>query len=156
MTSPVPEGMSTITPSLVLKNAARAIETYEKALGAKVIARLDYQDGGKVMHAVLEIGDSKFFIGDETPNMKAMPAALYLYLPDVDQAMARAVKAGMKEIMPAQDMFWGDRLGAVEDEFGIQWSLATHTRDVSDEEIKEVARKFQAEMKECGPGDKAA
>src|SRR5688572_6310960 len=113
MTSPIPEGFTTITPSLSVKDAAKAIETYKKAFGAKEISRTEAPGSNKIMHACLEIGTSKIFIADEFPGCSgAAGASFYLYVPDVDAALTQAKKAGLNETMPAEDMFWGDRLGA--------------------------------------------
>ena len=143
----VPEGFATITPSLTLKDAASAIETYKKAFGAKEIARMEWPGTGKIMHAVLEIGNSKIFVADETPNCPASKAGFYLYMPDVDAAVKQAVQGGLKQTMPPEDMFWGDRLGAVEDAFGNQWTLATHIRDVSDADMEKGKEAFLEKMK---------
>ena len=154
MTNPIPQGYSTITPSLNLENAQEAIELYKKAFGAKEEGVMKSPDGsGKIMHAVLVIGNSKIFLADMfcSGGMKPSNSSFYLYVPDADAAMKQAKDAGLTEIMPATDMFWGDRLGAVTDKFGISWTLATHVKDVSDDEMKKGAEDFAKQMK-----DKAA
>lgn len=152
MTNAIPEGYTTITPSLNLKNAAEAIELYKKAFGAKEQGVMKSPDGsGKVMHAVLEIGNSKIFLADQfCAESKANPSnsSFYLYVPDVDAAFKQAKAAGLSENMPVTDMFWGDRLGAVTDKFGISWPLATHTRDVAQDEMKKGAEEFAKQMKQ--------
>lgn len=149
MTNAIPQGFTTITPSLNLENAAEAIELYKKALGAKEIAVMKSPDGsGKIMHAVLEIGNSKIFLADAfcKSGIEHSNSSFYLYVPDVDAAFKQARAAGLSEKMPVTDMFWGDRLGAVVDKFGIGWTIATHTRDVSDDELKKGAEAFAKQM----------
>lgn len=149
MTKPIPEGFTTITPNLNLENASEAIELYKKAFGAKDLGIMKSPDGsGKIMHAVLEIGGAKFFLADMVCSGQKQPSnsSFYLYVPDVDAAFKQASQAGLKEIMPVTDMFWGDRLGALTDKFGISWSIATHTRDVSDDEMKKGALEFAKQM----------
>jgi PhnB protein len=138
----IPEGFNTITPSLVLNGAAKAIDLYKKAFGAQELYRMEVPGTGKLMHACLVIGNSKIFLSDTDPKMSATPStsSFYLYMDDVDAAFTQAKKAGLNELVPVQDMFWGDRMGAVEDSFGIRWTLATHVREVSQEEM-EAARK---------------
>ena len=143
MTPSVPKGFNTATPSLTFKDARKAIETYKKAFNAKEIDAYMYPDSDKIMHAVIEIGNSKFMVGNEAPGMPMqMKAYFYLYVDDADAAMDQAKSAGLKEVMPVADTFWGDRLGAVQDEYGVQWSIATHKRDLSKEEIDKGAKDF--------------
>ncbi len=150
MTSATPREFGTITPSLTLKDAAKTIETDKKAFGAKEESKMLCPVTGKVMHAVLQIGSSKIMVADEFGGCPATGkgTAFYVYMPDVDAALKQAKDAGLKETMPAEDMFWGDRLGAVEDENGIQWSLATHVKDLSQEEIEKGAKAFAEKMKQ--------
>jgi uncharacterized glyoxalase superfamily protein PhnB len=143
--NPIPRGMHTVTPHLVCAGAAEAIEFYKKAFGAAELARLPGPEG-KIMHAAVQIGDSTVMLVDEFPDcdsvgpkaLKGSPVTLHLYVEDVDAAVARAVNAGAKITMPVADMFWGDRYGKLEDPFGHQWSVATHIRDTSREEIEEA------------------
>lgn len=148
-TKAIPEGFATITPSLNLKNAAEAIELYKKALNAREQGVMKSPDG-KIMHAVLEIGNSKIFLADEfcKGESKASNSSFYLYVPDVDNSFSQAKSAGLTEIMPVTDMFWGDRLGAVTDKFGISWTLATHVKDVSDDEMKKGAEDFAKQIQQ--------
>jgi len=149
MTSPIPEGFSSVTPSLIFKDCAKAIETYKKAFGAKEIARVEMPDGSKkIMHAVIEIGNSKIMMADEFPNCPATTSSnFYVYMPDCDVVMTQAKKAGLTETMPAEDMFWGDRLGSLKDENGLQWTIATHVIDPSNEEIEKGAKEMAERMK---------
>jgi PhnB protein len=152
--NPIPDGFHTVTASLIVRNAADAIEFYKKALGATEIMRMAGPDG-KIGHAELKIGDSIIFLSDEFPDMGcgkspqtvgAYTGAIYLYVPDVDAAFEKAVNAGAKATMPVTDMFWGDRHGQVVDPFGHAWSISTHTQDYTPEQIEEGAKAWQAQM----------
>ena len=145
---PVPEGMHTVTPHLVCAGAADAIEFYKRAFGATEMARLPGPQG-KIMHAMIRIGDSPVMLVDEFPEwgsvapstLKGTPVTIHLYVPDADALFQRAVNAGAQVTMPLADMFWGDRFGVVQDPFGHQWSIATHVRDVSPEEMQAALAK---------------
>lgn len=148
MTHPIPEGFSTITPSIALKNCADMIETYKDAFDAKELDRTTCPETGKIMHATLQIGTSKLMVSDEFPNCSpAKGASFYLYVPNCDAAIKKAKDAGLKEMMPAEDMFWGDRLGAVTDASGINWSIATHVKDVSKADLEKGAKEMAERMK---------
>ena len=148
---PVPEGYRTITPNLVCRNAARAIDFYKTAFGATELHRAPGPNG-EIMHAELQLGDSKFFVND--PLGKTQIAApreglanqtfIHLYVPDADAIFNRAVKAGARADMPVQDMFWGDRYGIVTDPYGQQWAIATHVEDVAPDEMKRRQEVFFA------------
>ncbi len=145
---PIPEGMHTVTPHLVCAGAADAIEFYKKAFNATEMGRLAGPDG-KLMHGIIRIGDSAVMLVDEFPDwsafgpksLKGSPVTLHLYVEDADAAFKRALDAGAKVKMPLEDMFWGDRYGVLEDPFGHYWSIATHVRDVSPEEMQQAAQK---------------
>jgi PhnB protein len=149
---PVPHGMHSVTPHLVCAGAADAIEFYKKAFGAVEEARLPGPDG-KLMHAMIRIGDSAVMLVDENPewgmlgpkSLKGSPVTIHLYVEDADAFAARAVKAGAKITMPLQDMFWGDRYGTLVDPFGHHWSVATHVRDVSMEEMQQAMKAMPKE-----------
>jgi PhnB protein len=138
----IPEGFTTLTPTLIVNGAASAIELYKKAFGAQELYRMEAAIQGKLMHACIMIGNSKLFLADSDPAMCAQPSVstFYMYLDNVDAALNQAKQAGLEELFAAQDMFWGDRMGSVRDRFGITWTIATHIRDVSPEEM-EAARK---------------
>jgi uncharacterized glyoxalase superfamily protein PhnB len=146
---PIPEGFHTLTPHIVVKDAAKAIEFYKKAFGAEEVMRMP-GPGGKIMHADLKIGDSHLMLVDEFPEMdchspqslKGSPVHLHVYVPDVDAAFKKAVAAGATASMPVTDMFWGDRYGKVTDPFGHKWSIATHQKDMTPAEI---AKAMQSE-----------
>ncbi len=146
MTKKIPEGFQTITPTLVIDGAAKAIDLYKKAFGAKEEGRMSCPDSNKIMHAILQIGTSKLFIMDANPQMNAVPSvtSFYVYLSDVDASFKQAKQAGLSEIVAPQEMFWGDRMGALKDPFGIKWTLATHVRDVSPQEMEEGRKKFMS------------
>jgi uncharacterized glyoxalase superfamily protein PhnB len=148
MTKKVPEGFATITPTLVLEDADAAIALYTKALGAKEDYRMEMPGSKKIMHACLTIGSSKLFLSDAMPNCGAPTnnSRFYLYVDDVDAAFKTATKAGLEQMMEPADMFWGDRLGAVKDKFGISWSIATHKREVSPAEMEKGQKEFLAKM----------
>jgi uncharacterized glyoxalase superfamily protein PhnB len=139
---PVPDGYHTITPHLVVRDAAKAIAFYAKALGAEERFRMP-GPGGSVMHAELNIGDSVVMLGEEAKERGALspqsiggsPVSLLIYVEDVDASFARADKAGCTVQMPPTDMFWGDRYGQLVDPFGHRWAIATHKEDVSPEEM---------------------
>jgi uncharacterized glyoxalase superfamily protein PhnB len=144
----IPEGMSTVTPHLICKGAAEAIEFYKKAFGAVDLGRVSDGKDGKLIHALISIGDSKVMLVDEFPewgfygptSLNGSPIAIHLYVEDVDTFVDRAVQCGAKVTMQVQDMFWGDRYGKIEDPFGHLWSVATHIRDVTPEEMEKAAR----------------
>jgi PhnB protein len=146
---PIPEDMHSITPHLVCAGAADAIEFYKKAFGAVEQARLP-GPGGKLMHAMIRIGDSAVMLVDEMPehgafgpkSLKGSPVTIHLYVENADATVERAVKAGARLMMPVADMFWGDRYGQLEDPFGHHWSVATHVRDVSMEEAQQAMKKM--------------
>ena len=152
--NPIPEGTHTITPHLTVKGAKQAIDFYKKAFGATEITRMPGPTG-LIMHAAMKIGDSKFFIADESPGQKTSvsPATLggtstvlNLYVTDCDKLFNQAVAAGAKASMPLADQFWGDRYGQVTDPYGHVWAIATHKEDLTPAELEERGQKFMASM----------
>ena len=147
----IPPGMHTLTPHLVCHSAVDAILFYVKAFGATELTRLPGPDG-RLLHAMLKIGNSPLMLIDEYPeqeclgplSLKGSPVTVHVYVEDVDFTVARAVEAGARITMPVADMFWGDRYGRLQDPFGHHWSIATHVRDVSPEEIRERTRMMGA------------
>jgi PhnB protein len=147
MTTPkgIPAGYHTLTPYLIVRDGARAIDFYAAAFGAKELFRLADKNG-KVGHAELELGDSRFMLADEFPDFGALappsvggtPVCLHVYVADVDAAFARAVAAGATELRAVADQFYGERRGMLADPFGHKWSLATAVRDVSPEEMQKI------------------
>ena len=141
----IPDGMHSLTPHLVCDGAAAAIEFYKAAFGAVELVRLPGPQG-KLMHGSVRIGDSVLMLVDAAPEwgmlgpkaLKGSPVTIHLYVKDVDAAVAQALAAGAKVTMPVADMFWGDRYGTLEDPFGHRWSIATHVRDTTPEEMKKA------------------
>ena len=150
---PIPEGYHTVSPYLAVDDAARAIEFYGRALGAKDVVRMDAPDG-KIAHAELEIGDSRIMVSDPFPHASTRPprelggtsASVFLYVEDVDAVVKQAVDAGATVTMEVADQFWGDRFGTITDPFGHVWGIATHVEDLSPEEIAERGRAAMAAM----------
>ena len=155
----IPEGFHTLTPHLIVRNAGEAIEFYKKAFGAKELERRVAPDGKSIMHALLRIGDSHLMLCDEMPmieNCRAPQslggtcATMHIYTENADAAFQRAVKAGAKVLTPLADMFWGDRHGKVADPFGHQWTISTHVKDLSSDEIEGAAKKAFASAGNTG------
>jgi PhnB protein len=143
---PIPEGYHTATPYLIIKDAAKAIEFYKEAFGAKEMMRMSQPDG-RIGHAEIKIGDSPIMLADEFPEMGARspqslggsPVSILLYVEDVDAFAKQAVAAGTKVVRPVKDQFYGDRSGSFEDPFGHQWHIATHVEVVAPEEMHKRA-----------------
>ena len=152
-TKPIPEGYHSVTPYLAVDDAAKAIEWYSNAFGAKERVRMD-APGGKIGHAELEIGDGLVMLSDPFPQASTIPpkelggttASVMLYVEDVDAVAKKAVDAGATVTMDVADQFWGDRMGSITDPFGHSWSIATHVEDVPPEEIAERAKTAMAGM----------
>ena len=150
----VPDGYHTLTPGLVVKDGLRAIEFYKKAFGAEEVFRMPGPGGKGVMHAELRIGNSLLFLSDEFPGMscqspetlKGTTQSIYMYVQDVDALFNRAVASGARVVMPLADMFWGDRFGKLADPFGHEWALASHTEDLTPEEMEKRTRAAMEEM----------
>jgi uncharacterized glyoxalase superfamily protein PhnB len=146
---PIPEGLHTVTASLKVRDTAKAIEFYKEAFGATERGRFETPTGG-IMHAEITIGDSVVMLGEEMPEMGAKsplllggtPVRLHIYTADVDSLFARATKAGATVTMPVADQFWGDRYGVLADPFGHEWSIATHTKDLTVDEMKKAAEEL--------------
>lgn len=147
----IPEGHPELVPHLVIRGASKAIEFYKAAFGAEEVCRMDAPGGAGIMHAELRFGTARLFLADESPIMErwvspkslnGTTVALHLWSEDADRLFERAVKAGAKVVMPLEDMFWGDRYGRVTDPFGHEWAIAQHVKDVTPEEMSEVAAKL--------------
>lgn len=156
MTKPIPDGYSTITASLIVKNAVNAIEFYKKAFGAQELYRFLGPDSKTIMHAELKIGNSRIMLSEEALQMNCRsPQSLggtgihiYMYVDDADTTFDKAVAAGAKPTMPIADMFWGDRFGTIQDPFGHVWGIATHKKDMSTEEINKAGQEFFKHMQQ--------
>lgn len=144
---PIPEGYHSVTPHLIVKSAAKAIEFYKKAFDATEVMRSE-MPSGNISHAEIQMGDSKIMLADESPQTGALapetiggsPITICLYVKDVDVTTSQAVAAGAHMVMPVQDMFYGDRVGVLVDPFGHRWYVCTHIEDVSPEEIQRRAK----------------
>jgi uncharacterized glyoxalase superfamily protein PhnB len=149
----IPKGHHTVTPSLFVDGAARAIDFYKKALGAEELMRFPGPDG-KIMHAEIRLGDSIIMLADEMPDqggrspksIGGTAVSFFVYGENVDAAWKRAVDAGAKPIVPLADQFWGDRTGCLEDPFGHQWWLAQHIQDLTPEELRRNAESFFSQV----------
>lgn len=154
---PVPEGYSTVTPFISFSDARKEIEFLKKALGAEERMSMLCPETQKVMHAEVKIGSSIIMVNDTMPgsecgtksarDLGGTPVGFYLYFQDVDAAFAKATKAGAKTVMPPTEMFWGDRMATVECPEGFKWSIATHTRDLTPEQIQAGQKEFIEQMK---------
>jgi PhnB protein len=148
----IPDGYHSVTPYLIVKEPAKALEFYAKAFGAKEVMRLA-DPGGGIMHAEFQVGDSKVMMAGEYPDMGALspqtiggsPVSLCLYVENVDEMFQQALAAGAKERRAVQDQFYGDRSGTLEDPFGHTWTVATHKEDLTEEEI---GQRFAAMMQQ--------
>ena len=154
--SPIPKGYTSVTAYLVVPNSLEAMEFYAKAFGAKQMVHMPGPGGQGTMHAEMQIGNSFVMITDENPQWE-MPSAktlggspvnFMIYQEDCDAAFEKAVAAGCEVKFPVSDMFWGDRMGKVQDPFGVQWSVATHVEDVPEEEMGPRAQKWMEEMQQ--------
>jgi PhnB protein len=149
----VPTGFHTLTPHLTVRNADKALEFYKNALSAEVLNVARMPDG-KIMHAALRIGDSMLMLNEEMPeygglsplSLNGTGVTIHIYTENVDDAFNRAVSAGAQVKMPLMNQFWGDRYGMVQDPFGHKWSLATHVKDMSPEEMQRAQDEAMANM----------
>lgn len=148
----IPKGYHNVTPSLSFNGTDAAIIWYKNVFGAKERMRMDGPDR-KIMHAEITIGDSVVFLAEESPQMKnktpqstnGNSVTLHVYVADIDETVKKAVQNGATLTMPAQDMFYGDRVGCVDDPFGYTWVLATHVKDVSETEMRRKAEEMAKE-----------
>lgn len=150
---PIPDGYHAVTPYLACGDAARAIEFYRKAFGARELIRVPGPNG-KIGHAEIRVGDSRVMLTDEYREMDFLSPLtrggttvhLHIYTSGVDKAVERALAAGAKLLHPVQDKFYGDRMGTVQDPFGHVWHIATHVEDLSVAELKKRGEKMAKEM----------
>ena len=148
----VPKGYHTVTPSIFVRGAAKAIEFYKAAFGAQERMRFPGPDG-LIMHAEITVGDSVIMLADEMGDqggrspeaLGGTPVSFFVYGDDVDAAWKRAVEAGATPVVPLADQFWGDRTGCLKDPFGHQWWLAQHVKDMTPEELQKAAESFFAQ-----------
>jgi PhnB protein len=148
----IPPGYHHVTPYLTVNNAAEAMQFYQKAFGAKEVMR--FEQDGLFMHGEIQIADCRIMIGQEMPEwgnkspltLGGSPGGIHVYLEDVDQAFAQALKAGARQEHPVTDQFYGDRSGNLIDPFGHRWTLATHKEDLTPDQIKARFKEFMAKM----------
>ncbi|NDB87434.1 MAG: VOC family protein [Thaumarchaeota archaeon] len=149
-----PQGRPTATIALTVKNCVDAIAFYKKVFDAQELHRMVGPDGKSTIHAEIKIGDSVIMLGDESPQMGMMSpqslggsgSGVYLYVKDADETLTKAASNGAKITMPTFDGFWGDRMGAITDPFGHKWSIATHIKDMTPEEIAKAGQEFMKSM----------
>ncbi len=151
MTKPIPDGYHSVTPYLIVNGASAALDYYKRAFGATELFRMPAPEG-KIGHAEIKIGDSPIMLADEFPEMGykspqslgGSPVSIMIYVEDVDAVFKQAIAAGGKEQRPVKDQFYGDRSGTLEDPFGHVWHVATHTEDVSPEDMERRAKAASA------------
>jgi PhnB protein len=154
MAQPIPEGFTSVTPMFIFKDCRKAMDFYKQAFGAQELFAMPGPDGKGIMHAEMKIGNSIVMMGEEHPQMSCKsaesmggsPVTFYLYVENVDQAFRRALEAGATQKQAVEDMFWGDRTGTLEDRFGYNWTLATHVKDLTPQEMQQNAQEFFARM----------
>lgn len=151
-TQPIPQGISMITPHLVVKNADKAIQFYKDVFCAQEMYRMMSPDGKKIMHACLNIAGQTVFVADpmngmKTPGKAGSFMSMHLYVGDVDMIHERAIKHGATEIMKPENAFWGDRFSKILDPMGMHWELATHIEDVAPEEMSRRAEEMMKAAK---------
>lgn len=159
----IPDGFHTLTPHITVRDAAGAIEFYKKALNAELL-HASHTPDGRVMHAALRIGDSVIMLNDEFPEWGGQPAPraevgghmIHVYVDNVDALFSQAVAAGATIKMPLMDQFWGDRYGTLVDPYGFRWSLATHIKDMSPEEMQKAQDEMMKQMAQKMPQKKTA
>ena len=150
---PIPQDFHAVTPYLTLNDAARALDFYKRAFGAKEVMRMDGPNG-KIGHAEIKIGDSKIMLADEMPgggcqspqSLGGTTGGIFLYVDNVDAVFNQAVSAGARPEAEPADMFWGDRYGRLKDPFGHSWSVATHKEDVAPAEMQKRMKEFMAKQ----------
>jgi PhnB protein len=148
-----PAGYHSVTPAIVVRGAADAIEFYKRAFGAEELSRMPGPDG-TIVHAEIKIGDSIVMLGEESPqygtssplSLKGNHGSLHIYVEDADSAFDRAVRAGARVDSPLEDAFWGDRYGKVSDPFGHQWGIATRVKNLTPEEMRRASEEWLAKM----------
>ena len=144
---PIPPGHTTVTPTITVSDGSKAIEFYRRAFGATEKGRHLAPDG-KIMHAEIQIGNALVMLNDEVMGNRSpqsyggSPVSFYLYFEDAEAAFKKAIAAGAKQLMPVTDMFWGDRMGNLEDPFGYRWNVATRIKDLTPDELKKAGDEF--------------
>ena len=149
--NPIPSGYAGVTPYLIVRDAERALAFYQEVFNAKETLRLDYPDG-KVAHAELAIGEGYVMLSEEMPerfrgplSFGGTPVSLLVYVRDVDAVYAKAIAAGAENKSPVADQFYGDRSGTIVDPFGHVWSIATHKKDMTQDEMRQAMESMHSE-----------
>ncbi len=151
----IPEGFHSLTPYLIIKDAAKAIDFYKRAFGAEEGLKLE-GPGGMIAHAELKVGNSHLMMTEENAECEfrgpatlgGTTVSLCLYVEDVDQVFANAIAEGATEMRPVMDQFYGDRAGTLQDPFGHVWTVATHKEDLTTEEINQRMVEFMSNEQE--------
>ncbi len=151
-TTAAPAGYHTVTPSIIVRDGAKAIEFYKRAFGAEEVSRME-GPGGSIMHAEIRLGDSVVMLSEENEqwgtksplSTNGNPGSLHIYVADADASFKRAIDAGATVAFPMEDAFWGDRYGKVKDPFGHEWGIATRVKDLTDEEMKQAAEAWMTQ-----------
>jgi PhnB protein len=154
----IPPGHENLIPHLVCDPCSKAIEFYKKAFGAEEIHRMVEPGGGRIMHAAIRFGNCLVFLNDDFPEtcggkshtataLKGTPVTIHHYVENCDAAIKRAQDAGATVLMPAEDMFWGDRYGVVTDPFGHKWSFATRIQDLTSAQMQAAVNEACAQVK---------
>ena len=157
-THAIPPGQEHLIPHLACEKCSEAIEFYKKAFGAEEVQRMPAPDGRRIMHAAIRIGKNFVFLADDFPEfcggkassptaLKGTPVTLHQYVENCDAAIKRAADAGATVLMPAMDMFWGDRYGVVTDPYGHKWSFGTHQKDMTPAEMQAAMKDAFAQHK---------
>ena len=155
----IPAGYHSVTPAIVVRDAAAAIDFYKRAFGAEEINRMAGPDGS-IMHAEIRVGDSVVMLGEENEqwgtrsplSLGGVHGSLHIYVADADASFNRAIQAGATERYPLEDAFWGDRYGKVTDPFGHEWGIATRVKELSPAEMEEAGREWMAMVAQQAAG----
>ena len=155
----IPAGYHSVTPAIVVRDAAAAIDFYKRAFGAEEINRMAGPDGS-IMHAEIRVGDSVVMLGEENEqwgtrsplSLGGVHGSLHIYVADADASFNRAIQAGATERYPLEDAFWGDRYGKVTDPFGHEWGIATRVKELSPVEMEEAGREWMAKVAQQAAG----
>jgi len=158
----IPAGYHSVTPAIVVRDAAAAIDFYKRAFGAEEINRMAGPDGS-IMHAEIRVGDSVVMLGEENEqwgtrsplSLGGVHGSLHIYVADADASFDRAIQAGATVRYPLEDAFWGDRYGKVTDPFGHEWGLATRVKELSPAEMEEAGREWMAKVAQQAAGAQA-
>jgi PhnB protein len=158
----IPAGYHSVTPAIVVRDAAKAIDFYKRAFGAEEINRMAGPDGS-IMHAEIRIGDSVLMLGEESEqwgtrsplSLGGVHGSLHIYVADADASFNRAIQAGATVRYPLEDAFWGDRYGKVTDPFGHEWGIATRVKELSPAEMEEAGREWMAKVAQQAAGAQA-